>query len=115
MGNVKQLTPWGSWQVLAEGRGYKVKRIEIKPGHRFSLQLHNRRDEHWVIVLGKAKIDIGEKTVKIKTGEYIVIPKRTEHRAQNPGKSPLVIIEVQKGNYLEEDDIVRLEDDYGRL
>jgi len=114
MDSVRHLTPWGSWQVLAEGREHKVKRIEVKPGHRFSLQWHNRRDEHWVVVSGQARIEIGDKIVKAKPGKYIFIPKKTKHRLQNPGKNRLVVIEVQRGKYLEEDDIIRQEDDYGR-
>jgi mannose-6-phosphate isomerase len=107
--------PWGMYEVLAEGDGYKVKRIEVKPGHRLSLQLHDSRAEHWVIVQGQALATVGDKDVLLGPNEGVVIPIRTRHRVANPGESLLVFIEVQCGKYLGEDDITRFEDDYNRV
>ena len=106
--------PWGMYEVLAEGEGYKVKRIVVQPGHRLSLQMHQRRSEHWVIVAGEALITLGERDLKLRANEEARIPVQTKHRVANPGTSPLVFIEVQCGDYLGEDDITRFEDDYQR-
>jgi len=106
--------PWGMYEVLAEGAGYKVKRIEVKPGHRLSLQLHDKRTEHWVIVQGCALVTVGDRETKLRVNEEVIIPVRTKHRVANPGDGPLVFIEVQCGSYLGEDDITRFEDDYNR-
>ena len=102
------------YEVLAEGEGYKVKRIVVQPGHRLSLQMHQRRSEHWVIVAGEALITVGERDLKLHVNEVARIPVQTKHRVANPGTSPLVFIEVQCGDYLGEDDITRFEDDYAR-
>ncbi len=109
-----EIRPWGSWTVLEEGHHYKIKRIEVKPGHRLSLQMHHHRSEHWVVVSGTAKVTNGEKTIYVHTHESTFVPKATPHRLENPGVIPLVIIEIQNGEYLGEDDIIRFEDDYER-
>ena len=106
--------PWGLYTVLQEGRGYKIKRIEVKPGASLSLQLHHRRSEHWVVVAGTATVTRGEETFAIGESGSTHIPVETKHRLENGGTTPLVLIEVQCGDYLGEDDIVRFEDRYGR-
>lgn len=103
------------YEVLDEGDGYKVKRLEVKPGHRLSLQQHERRNEYWVIVAGEALVTIGDQASKRRANETAFIPMRTKHRVANPGETLLVFIEVQCGSYLGEDDIQRFEDDYNRL
>jgi mannose-1-phosphate guanylyltransferase/mannose-6-phosphate isomerase len=106
--------PWGSYTVLEEGERYKIKRIVVNPGERLSLQMHYHRSEHWVVVRGAAKVTIGDKDVHIHENESAYVPKSTLHRLENPGKVPLEIIEVQNGEYVGEDDIVRVDDVYGR-
>lgn len=106
--------PWGSYTVLEEGRNFKVKRIEVLPGKRLSYQKHSQRAEHWFVVEGTAKVTLDERDVLIAAGEAIDIPVGSAHRVENPGTQDLIFIEVQRGNYLGEDDIVRLEDDFGR-
>ncbi len=106
--------PWGSFTVLDEGEGFKVKRIEVLAGKRLSYQKHAQRAEHWFVVSGTAKVTLdGEEIIKT-AGEAIDIAVGTAHRVENPGDELLVFIEVQQGNYLGEDDIVRLQDDFGR-
>lgn len=107
--------PWGTYTVLEGGPRFKIKRIEVKPGASLSLQMHYHRSEHWIIVSGMAKVVNGEREVLINTNESTYIPAGNRHRLENPGKLPLVMIEVQCGDYLEEDDIVRFEDSYGRI
>jgi len=107
--------PWGSWTVLEEGDGYKVKRLEVHPSHRLSLQRHHHRSEHWVVIGGTAEVVIEDRTQFIHTHESTFVPMGAIHRVGNPGLIPLVIIEIQNGEYLGEDDIVRFQDDYGRL
>jgi mannose-6-phosphate isomerase-like protein (cupin superfamily) len=107
--------PWGTFTVLDEGDGFKVKRIEVLPGKRLSYQQHAQRAEHWVIVQGNAKVTLDGQDVIVKPGEAIDIAVGTAHRVENPGDELLVFIEVQRGNYLGEDDIVRLQDDFGRV
>lgn len=107
--------PWGSYTVLEEGSGYKVKRVTVNPGRRLSLQLHHQRSEHWVVITGTARVTCGERVYDLTVGQSTAIPKETAHRLENPGKEMLHIIEVQNGPYLGEDDIVRLQDDYGRV
>lgn len=106
--------PWGTYASLKEEDGYKVKRITVKPGESLSLQYHHQRAEHWVVVRGTALVQVGEVEHKTVPGEYRYIPLKEKHRLTNIGKDELVLIEVQCGNYLGEDDIVRLADTYGR-
>ncbi|NEP55530.1 MAG: cupin domain-containing protein [Symploca sp. SIO2G7] len=106
--------PWGSFTVLEEGRGYKIKRIEVNPGHRLSLQMHHHRSEHWIVVSGTAKVVCGDKELIIHQNQSTYVPQCHTHRLENPGIIPLVLIEVQNGEYLGEDDIIRFEDDYYR-
>ncbi len=107
--------PWGTYTVLEEDPGYKIKRIEVKPGAALSLQMHHHRSEHWIVVSGTAKVVNGEQTLMIKTNESTYIPAGHKHRLENPGVINLVMIEVQSGEYLGEDDIVRFDDIYGRV
>jgi len=107
--------PWGMFEVLTEGDGYKVKRIQVNPGHRLSLQMHQSRSEHWVIVKGEASVTIGDNDFRLKANQDALIPTRTKHRVANHGSEPLVFIEVQCGAYLGEDDITRFDDDYDRI
>ncbi len=107
--------PWGSFTVLDEGDNYKVKRIEVLPGKRLSYQRHSRRSEHWYVVRGTAKVTLNGVEKLVNTGEAIDIPRETAHRVENPDPLQLLIfIETQTGDYFGEDDIVRLEDDFGR-
>jgi mannose-1-phosphate guanylyltransferase/mannose-6-phosphate isomerase len=106
--------PWGSYTVLEKGDRYKIKRVVLKPKAKLSLQLHRRRSEHWVVVSGVAKVTREEETYLAYTNESTYIPINTKHRLENPEEVPLQIIEVQNGDYLEEDDIERFADDYGR-
>jgi len=107
--------PWGSYCVLEEGPFYKIKRIEVLPGARLSLQMHHHRSEHWVVVTGTAQVEIGGVERILVENHAVDIGKATTHRLANPGKVPLEIIEIQSGPYLEEDDIVRFDDEYGRV
>jgi mannose-1-phosphate guanylyltransferase len=106
--------PWGTYAVLGEGNGFKIKRIEVKPGARLSLQMHHHRSEHWIVVSGMARVVNGERELFVNTNESTYIPAGYNHRLENPGLLNLVMIEVQSGGYLGEDDIVRFEDNYGR-
>ena len=106
--------PWGSYTVLGEGQGYKMKKISVSPKERLSLQLHYHRSEHWIVTQGTAKVTIGETEMIVQENESVFVPVATKHRLENPGLIPLEIIEVQNGSYLEEDDIVRFDDEYGR-
>lgn len=107
--------PWGSFTVLDEGENYKVKRIEVLPGKRLSYQRHSRRAEHWFVVAGLAKVTLNGEEILVKTGDAIDIACGDAHRVENAEASLLVFIETQTGDYFGEDDIVRLEDDFGRL
>jgi mannose-1-phosphate guanylyltransferase/mannose-6-phosphate isomerase len=107
--------PWGSYTVLEKGIGYKIKRVVLKPGAKLSLQLHRRRSEHWVVVSGVAKVTRESETYLVQNNESTFIPINTKHRLENSGEELLQIIEVQNGDYVEEDDIERFSDDYGRL
>ena len=109
-----ELRPWGSFTILEEARGYKIKRIEVKPGHRLSLQMHHHRSEHWIVVSGTAKVTCGEEEIVLSNNQSTYVPQCTAHRLENPGVIPLILIEVQNGEYLGEDDIVRYQDDYAR-
>jgi mannose-6-phosphate isomerase len=109
--------PWGTFQVLDEGDTYKVKRITVDPGHRLSYQLHHKRAEHWMVVAGRALVTLDDVDHDLAPGESIDIPRGARHRVRNPapaGGDVLMFIEVQSGDYFGEDDIVRLDDDYGR-
>jgi mannose-1-phosphate guanylyltransferase len=106
--------PWGTYTVIEEGPDYKIKRIVVNPGGKLSLQMHHHRNEHWVVITGKAEIVNGDKVLHLNANESTYIPKETQHRLTNLGATPLVIIEAQVGDYLGEDDIVRFEDQYGR-
>lgn len=107
--------PWGTYSVLEEGDRYKIKRIEVKPGASLSLQMHHHRSEHWIVVSGTARVTNGEKTMLVQSNESTYIPAGHRHRLENPGVIDLVMIEVQSGEYLGEDDIVRFDDIYGRV
>jgi mannose-6-phosphate isomerase-like protein (cupin superfamily) len=106
--------PWGTWQVLDVGTRHVVKRIMVEPGKILSLQLHHHRDEHWVIVKGTATVTVGELVIEKKENEMVFIPRETSHRIANNTNEPMEFIEIQTGDELREDDIVRLEDAYGR-
>jgi mannose-6-phosphate isomerase len=107
--------PWGSFSTLEEGPGYKIKRLVVAPGQRLSLQKHRHRAEHWVIVAGTATVVTGASRLTLRPRQWTVIPRGAWHRVGNQGRVPVVIIEVQHGAYLGEDDILRRADDYGRI
>jgi mannose-1-phosphate guanylyltransferase/mannose-6-phosphate isomerase len=113
--HVTTYRPWGSYTVLEEGERYKIKRVVVNPGEKLSLQKHYHRSEHWVVVKGAAKVTIGDKEMFVHENESAYVPKSTPHRLENPGKVSLEIIEVQNGEYVGEDDIVRIDDHYGRV
>ena len=106
--------PWGNYRVLDEAAGYKVKRIEVLPHNRLSYQKHAQRAEHWTVVEGSAKVTLDGREIALNIGESVDIPVGSAHRVENAGTTRLVFIEVQRGSYLGEDDITRLQDDYGR-
>ncbi|HEY6330215.1 MAG TPA: phosphomannose isomerase type II C-terminal cupin domain [Blastocatellia bacterium] len=106
--------PWGSFTVLDEGTDHKVKRIEVLPGKRLSYQKHSKRAEHWTVVAGAARVTIDGEVSTLYVGDCISVPVGAAHRIENPAAEPLALIEVQMGPYLGEDDIVRLQDDFGR-
>lgn len=107
--------PWGSYEVLDEGELFKVKRIEVLPGKRLSYQKHSQRAEHWFVVSGRAKVTLDDQEIHVAAGNAIDIPIGAAHRVENDTTETLVFIEVQRGTYLGEDDIVRLQDDFGRV
>lgn len=113
--NTTMYRPWGSYTILGEGPGYKMKKITVTPGQRLSLQMHYHRSEHWIVIAGTAKVTIGENEKMVHENESVFVPQSTKHRLENPGRIPLEIIEVQNGSYLAEDDIVRYDDVYGRV
>jgi len=102
--------PWGTYTVLQEGPRFKLKRLEVKPQHSLSLQMHHHRNEHWVVVSGTARVTSDEQVFLVGTNESTYIKAGTRHRLENPGMLPLVLIEVQSGEYVGEDDIVRFDD-----
>lgn len=106
--------PWGNYTVLEKGEGYKIKRVVLKPGAKLSLQLHKKRSEHWIVITGTARVTREDDQYLVHTNESTYIPINIKHRLENPGEIPLQVIEVQNGEYLEEDDIERFDDDYGR-
>ena len=107
--------PWGSYDSIDHGSNFQVKRIVVNPGHVLSLQMHHHRAEHWIVVKGTGKITRGDEVFILSENQSTYIPLGVVHRLENPGKFPLELIEVQSGSYLGEDDIVRLEDVYGRV
>ena len=107
--------PWGWYESIGEAPGHKVKRIHVFPGAKLSLQKHARRAEHWVVVRGCARVTIGTREFDLEPGQHCDIAIGQVHRLANPGAGPVEIVEVQFGDYLGEDDIVRLQDDYGRV
>ena len=106
--------PWGSYTILEDSPIYKIKRVTVKPGQKLSLQLHHHRSEHWIVVSGTAEVVLNNETRLLHQGESTFVRSGMRHRLKNPGVIPLEVIEVQLGEYLKEDDIVRFEDDYGR-
>ncbi len=116
LGKQTEHRPWGNYEILSEDRDdHKVKRITVLPGKRLSLQYHGKRREHWVIVSGRATATVGERMVELGPSEAIDIPCGAKHRIENAGSQDLIFIEVQQGDYFGEDDIVRIEDDFGRI
>ncbi len=111
---MSDVRPWGSWEVLDQGPDYKVKRITVQGHSRLSLQTHAHRAEYWMIVAGVATCTVGDSEVDLRAGESAHVPLGARHRIGNHENEDLILIEVQVGAYLGEDDIVRLEDDYGR-
>jgi mannose-1-phosphate guanylyltransferase/mannose-6-phosphate isomerase len=106
--------PWGSYETTDQGHRFRVKRLVVNPGQKLSLQMHHHRAEHWVVVQGTARVERNGETILISENESAYIPSGTAHRLENPGRIPLHLVEVQTGSYLEEDDIVRFDDVYGR-
>lgn len=106
--------PWGNHTLLGEGPGYKMRKILLDPGQRLNLHLHHHRSEHWIVIAGTAKVQIGASEHMLHENQSVFVPQSTKHYMENPGKIPLEIIEVQNGSYLEEDDIVRFEELYGK-
>ncbi len=107
--------PWGTYTTLQEGPNFKIKRIEVKPGASLSLQMHHHRSEHWVVVSGTGRVTVDDKVVLLAPNESTYVPVGAKHRLENPGRVPLTLIEVQCGDYVGEDDIVRFDDVYGRV
>jgi mannose-6-phosphate isomerase len=113
-GLAEELRPWGGFLVLEDAPTHKVKRIWVHPGNRLSYQKHFRRREHWFVLEGRARVTLDGKEISLAGGESIDIPVEAAHRIENIGYERLTFIEVQRGDYFGEDDILRLEDDYGR-
>ena len=107
--------PWGYYIVLADEPDHKVKRIVVKPGKRLSLQRHQKRAEHWYIIKGNATVTLDEQKLDLTKGQAVDIPRGSVHRIENQGKDDMAFIEIQTGDYFGEDDIERLEDDFGRV
>ncbi|MDD5007444.1 MAG: phosphomannose isomerase type II C-terminal cupin domain [Syntrophorhabdaceae bacterium] len=107
--------PWGYYKVLSDEKDHKVKRIVIYPGRRLSLQRHRLRSEHWFILSGEGIVTLGDAEIPVKAGQSIDVPRHSLHRITNSGQKELAVIEVQSGNDFSEDDIERIEDDYGRI
>ena len=106
--------PWGSYKTITQDGKHQVKLLEVNPGHKISLQYHNKRSEHWIVVSGTAVVTVGEEVSEVRENNSVFIPLGVAHRLENASSEPLRLIEVQFGEYLGEDDIVRLEDIYGR-
>jgi mannose-6-phosphate isomerase-like protein (cupin superfamily) len=107
--------PWGTYENIAQGQNFKVKHVIVKPGRALSLQMHRHRAEHWVVVAGVAKVERDGVEKLVQANESVFIPKGAQHRLSNPGTVDLQLIEVQSGDYISEDDIIRFEDLYGRV
>ena len=107
--------PWGAFTVLDEASTYKVKRLEVLPGKRLSYQKHFRRSEHWMIVAGSARVTLNDHEILVEPGNTVDVPVGTSHRIENTGEGVMVFIEIQRGDYFGEDDIQRLQDDFGRV
>lgn len=112
---VYETRPWGGFLTIEEGAGYKVKRLFVQPGQRLSLQRHRFRAEHWVVVSGSPRVIVAGRPKRLKPRGAVDVPRGAWHRIENPGRVPVVLIEVQHGPYLGEDDIIRRQDDYGRV
>ena len=106
--------PWGSFNVLLDASDFKVKVLRVHSNGILSLQSHEYRDEHWVVVQGEGRVVQGDEVLEVRRGSYVYVPRGLKHRIMNPYSSTLVLVEVQTGEYLGEDDIVRFEDQYGR-
>jgi len=106
--------PWGNFVVLADSRDHKVKKITVMPGQRLSLQRHKHRKEHWLVICGKGKVTVNDNQFTVGSGDSVDIPQGATHRVLNDGDKEMIFIEIQLGDYFGEDDIERLEDDYGR-
>ena len=113
--NKKSFRPWGSFTNIEKGSTWQVKKLEIKPFSSISLQKHEYRSEHWVVVSGLAKVQLNKETKYLKPNQSVYIPTGAKHRLSNAGEAPLILIEIQSGAYIGEDDIIRFEDNYGRL
>lgn len=111
---VRSARPWGAFEVIESGDGYQVKRLEVLPGKRLSYQTHEFRSEHWFLVAGSGIAVLDGERSSVVAGDSVDVPIGAAHRIENTGEEPLVLIEVQRGSYLGEDDIVRIEDDFGR-
>ena len=108
------IRPWGHYNVLLDTDYCKVKQITVKPNQRLSYQRHEKREEYWTIVKGQATVTVNDKKIALSEGQQIHIPLQTNHRIANKSSEPLIFIEIQRGSYFDEDDIIRIEDDYGR-
>ncbi|MGJ8629129.1 MAG: phosphomannose isomerase type II C-terminal cupin domain [Sulfitobacter sp.] len=106
--------PWGRWKVVEANASFTLKSIEVDSGQRLSLQYHNHRSEHWIVVAGSGVVTIGGDTIQVMRGSHIYVPRETKHRIENTANETLTFVEVQFGDQLQEDDIVRIEDDYLR-
>lgn len=109
----EQFTPWGSYNILQEGENYQVKRISVQSGQGIQLQLHQQRDEHWVVTKGQGEAQVNEQIIYLKSNSHLFVPRLSKHRVFNPHKETLELVLVQTGNYLNEDDIVFFDDETG--
>ena len=114
MSTDETVRPWGSYEVVVDNARFKVKTITVEPGRRLSYQRHKRRAEHWFVVRGTGRVTLDGRVLEVSPGESVDVPIGSAHRMENTGETQVVFVEVQLGDYFGEDDIVRLEDDYGR-
>ena len=112
---IGETRPWGHFEILTDEPDHKVKRLVVEPGKRLSLQRHQRRSEHWFVVAGTPEVTRDDEVIRLGPGDAVDIPQGARHRIANPGQDPVIIIEIQRGTYFGEDDIERLEDDFGRM